>query len=145
VPRWIGRILLQEGARFRNGKRCAILLEEPRALVVVLRGVGGQADIRERATQQMIAIGGVRLGDLRVERKTTPTKCGTFSSKSDAATAKRGVPRKGNVFWAISKSCANAAEPGVGGGGTRARLFGRFVGGQLSTVCQIIARRTLEA
>ncbi len=50
VPGRIGRILFQEVARFRNGEGFAILLEGPRAFVVVLRGVGGDADISERAS-----------------------------------------------------------------------------------------------
>ena len=53
---------------FRHGEGFAILLERPRALVVVLRGVGREADIAERAAQQVVQIRGVLLGDLRVER-----------------------------------------------------------------------------
>ena len=68
VPGWIRRVLFQEGPLFRHGEGFAILLKRPRAFVVVLRGVGRAADIRERAAQQVVQIRGVLLGDLRVER-----------------------------------------------------------------------------
>ncbi len=55
-------------------------------------------------------------------------KCRTFSSKSDAASANRGVSRNANVFFATSTSSAKAAEPGAGGRGIRARLFGSALG-----------------
>ena len=64
----IRRILLQEGARFGHGEGFAVLLEGPRALVVVLRGVGGlPTSVKERLSK-LYRYGRVLLRDLGVER-----------------------------------------------------------------------------
>jgi len=49
MPGRISGIVFQKIAGFGNGEGFVIVLKRPLAFLEVLRGVGGQADIRERA------------------------------------------------------------------------------------------------